>query len=79
MRQEPVSLVDIQEGKEGTIVSVRGGRMAVKRLSDLGLTPQTHIKILRKIRYHGPVRVEVRNSSLVIGRGLAQKIMVQPK
>lgn len=79
MDLKSISLTDIKKGQRGTIVSILGGQMAVKRLSDLGLTPGTEIKVLRKIQLYGPVEIEVRGSNIALGRGLALKIQIKPK
>jgi ferrous iron transport protein A len=72
-----VYLINLKEGEKAIITSIVGGWQATKRLADLGLTPNTQIKILRKALM-GPLEIEVKNSRLVIGRGLASKILVQP-
>lgn len=72
-------LTEIKEGEVGIIVSVIGGEKATKRLADLGLTPGTKIKVVRKALFSGPLQIEVCDSKLVIGWGLASKIMVAPK
>lgn len=77
--KDQISLVELKDGETGIIVSVHGGKMLTKRLADLGLTPGIEIKILRKTFFSGPVQVEVFGSRLVLGRGLAAKIMVEPK
>lgn len=69
-------LTDMKEGQTGIIISVAGGRGATKRLADLGLMPGTEIKVIRKALFSGPVKVLVRGSRIVIGRGLASKIIV---
>ena len=79
MEKKQINITDAKEGQKVTVVSILGGRMAVKRLSDLGLTPQTEIKIVKKIPYRGPIEIEVRGSNIVVGRGLASKILVEPK
>lgn len=79
MKKRLFSLVDIKEGQSGNIILINGGRMAVKRLADLGLTPGTEIVMLKKIPYHGPVEIQARGSNLVLGRGIATKVMVEPK
>ncbi len=71
------SLVDLKDGQKGYIVAVTGGRMAAKRLADLGLTPGVEIKILRKSLFSGPVQVEFCGSKFLLGRGLASKIIVK--
>ena len=74
-----MSITEIQEGQSGTIVSILGGRMAIKRLADLGLTPGTEFKVLRKIQRYGPIEIEVRGSNIVLGRGIALKIQIAPR
>ena len=74
-----MSITEIQEGQSGTIVSIHGGRMAVKRLADLGLTPGTEFKVLRKIQRYGPIEINVRGSNIVLGRGIALKIQIAPR
>ena len=79
MEKKQINITDAKEGQKVTVVSILGGQMAIKRLSDLGLTPQTEIKIVKKIPYRGPIEIEVRGSNIVVGRGLASKILVEPK
>jgi Fe2+ transport system protein FeoA len=74
-----MSLTDIKDGQIGIIVSILGGKKASKRLADLGLTTGTEIILLRRTFFSGPVQIEVSGSKLVIGRGLASKIMVELK
>jgi Fe2+ transport system protein FeoA len=79
MEQEDIGIAHFKEGQAGNIVTITGGRMVVKRLADLGLTPGTEIKLIRKIRPHGPVELQVRGSKIVLGRGIASKIRIKPK
>ena len=71
------TLIKLKEGQVAEIVSVAGGWRATQRLADLGLTPGTQIKLLRKAPLWGPVEIEVRGSRLVLGRGLATKVLVK--
>lgn len=72
-------LTELEDGQAGIIVSITGGEKALKRLADLGLSPGTEIKVLRKGLFSGPVQVEATGSKLVIGRGLASKIIIELK
>lgn len=72
-------LSDLKPGQEGEIISVIGGFMANKRLADLGITSGTKIKVIKKAPLSGPVKIEVMGSKLVLGRGLASKILVKIK
>jgi len=73
------NLTDLKVGQSGMIIAVGGGRMPAKRLADMGLTPGTAIKVLRKTLFSGPVQIEVCGSRLVLGRGLATRIIVEPR
>jgi ferrous iron transport protein A len=53
--------------------------MLTKRLADLGITSGTVVKVIRKTLFSGPVQVEVAGSRLVLGWGLASKILVEIK
>jgi ferrous iron transport protein A len=72
-------LADLEDGQTGVIVSVLGGKMLTKRLADLGITSGKDVRVIRKTIFSGPVQVEVAGSKLVIGWGLASKIMVEVK
>lgn len=71
-----IPLINLKPGEVAEIVSVVGGWMATKRLADLGLTPGTKIKVLRRAPFWGPIEVEVRGSKIVLGRRLTAKILV---
>ncbi|HSL85923.1 MAG TPA: FeoA family protein [Bacteroidales bacterium] len=72
-------LTGMKDGQAGIIVSVTGGHNATKRLADLGLSPGTRIRLMRKALFSGPVQVDVNGSRLVLGWGLASKIIVRPE
>jgi ferrous iron transport protein A len=78
-KKDKTILTDIKDGETGIIVSVLGGRMLTKRLADLGLSSGTEIKVLRRTLFSGPIQIEVCGSKLVLGRGLASKILVELK
>jgi len=69
-------LTQAEENEEVVIISLGAGRIATKRLVDMGLVPGTKIKILRKAPL-GPIEIEVKGSKLALGRGLATKIFVK--
>jgi ferrous iron transport protein A len=73
------TLTEMEDGHTGIIVSVLGGKILTKRLADLGITSGTKVKVIRKTLFSGPVQVEVAGSRLVLGNGLASKILVELK
>lgn len=72
-----VQLTSLKEGDEGEIAVIRAGRAATQRLNEMGLVPETRIKVLRKGALKGPIEIGVRNSRLIIGAGLASKIYIR--
>lgn len=72
-----INLSALKESDECEITLIKAGRAALQRLNEMGLVPETKIKILRKGLMRGPIEIGVRNSHLVIGSGLASKIYVK--
>jgi len=72
-----ISLGELKKEQEAEIISIDAGWRATKRLADLGLVPETKIKILRNAPILGPIEIQVRGSRVVIGRGLASKILIK--
>jgi ferrous iron transport protein A len=62
------------EGNEGVVITVSGGHGLVRKLSDLGFVPGTRVKVLSNSR--GPILINVRDSRIAMGRGMAMKILV---
>ncbi len=48
-----------------------------KRLMDMGLTPGTKVTVVKAAPFHGPFEVLVRGSRLALGRGMAERILVE--
>lgn len=71
------SLIECQNGEEVTVLRVNAGLMAKKRLADLGIVPGVKIIKKQSALFRGPVEIIVRGSKLVIGQGLASKILVR--
>ena len=63
-------------GEEVTIVDIRAGRGLTRRLADMGLTPETTIRVISS-HMPGPILIDLRGSRLVLGFGVAQKVMVE--
>ena len=70
-------LTDCDKGEEVVVLSVNAGRNAKTRLANLGLVPGVKIIKRKKAPFRGPVQIIVKGSSLVLGRGLASKIVVK--
>jgi Fe2+ transport system protein FeoA len=69
-------LSDCETGEELFVISVDAGRKAKNRLANLGIVPGVKIIKNKAAPFHGPVEIIVKGASLVLGRGLAEKIRV---
>ncbi|RLI22467.1 hypothetical protein DRO54_01010 [Candidatus Bathyarchaeota archaeon] len=76
--EETVPLSQLLEGEEAIVSYLLGGYGMVKRLTEMGLTPGTRIKIMRRGLLRGPIQVEVRGSCLALGHGVASRVFVKP-
>ena len=84
-------LSDLRDGESGIVISIgtgggrgKGGTKQTergwgfrKRLEDMGLTPGTKVIVVRSAPFSGPLEIHVRGSRLAIGRGMAQRILVE--
>lgn len=68
-------LAIVQSGRRVRIVTVNGGYRLKARLAAMGLVPGEEVKVLRS-SIHGPFLVEVKDSKIMLGRGMVQKILV---
>jgi ferrous iron transport protein A len=71
-------LTTVSPGAEVTLVAVNAGRGLVRRLSDIGLYPGVSLKVIHSGR-PGPFVIQVGDSRLALGHGVAQKILVKVK
>ncbi len=71
------SLVDLKERNRGRVVSIRGNNKVIRRLLDMGITPNAIIKIIKVAPLGGPVEISVRDSNLALGRSIASNVFVE--
>jgi len=77
LEKKRVSLVEMLPGQEGTIVAIDGGQGMVNRLWVMGIFPGRKVTKLSSLPAQGPVVIKVGNQELALGRGMAQKVMVE--
>ena len=69
-------LSHVEQGKEVILKTIQGGIGFKSRLYSMGLLPGTKLLVLRQGAC-GPIVLRVRDSSLAIGHGMAEKIKVE--
>ena len=68
-------LAIVQAGRRVRLIAVDAGHGLQGRLAATGLVPGVEIEVLRN-SMHGPFLVEVKGSRIMLGRGMAHKIIV---
>lgn len=70
-------LSEISTGKQVILTSVLVGLELTSRLTSLGLTPGVEVQVLQN-HGRGPIIINVRGTHVALGRGEAEKLMVEP-
>lgn len=70
------SLSNLNTGKVGIIKILKGGHGFKSRLSVLGFTPGTKVRMIQNFG-RGPVIVEIKDTNIALGRGEALKIIIE--
>jgi len=73
---QQVPLAMVSSGEVVTMVSTRAGWGLTRRLADMGLVPGTKLRVINN-QMPGPLIIDLRGSRLVLGHGIAQKILVE--
>lgn len=60
------------------IVRITGGSSFKSKMISMGLMPGTEVEILNCDGCVGPMAIRVNQTRVVIGRGMADKIVVEP-
>jgi ferrous iron transport protein A len=69
-------LSDARVGKSYTMLGLAGGSRFQEKIYSMGLNPGVKFKILLNSG-HGPIELEVRQTKLAIGRGMARRIRIK--
>ncbi len=72
-----IPLAMVSDKDEVKLVEIHGGRRMRKRLADLGLNIGMTLRVIQH-NGHGPIILAVKDARMAIGRGMAQRILVEP-
>lgn len=67
-------LAELNPGDNGTVKKICAGSCATKRLYEMGFNTGAKVKVLKNDA--GPIIVSLSGNKIAVGRGLAQKIIV---
>ncbi len=65
-----------QKNEDVIVLSVNSGMKAKNHLANFVIVPGSIIKKKKEAPLRGPLEIEVKGSKIVIGRGIASKILV---
>ena len=74
-----ISLLELQAGKEAKIVRLDEGCGFGKKIATLNLRVGKTVKKITTQPLAGPVVLEIDNTKVALGRGMAMKIFVEVK
>ena len=69
------SLGSVRNGESVRIRKMDGGHQFLSRLASLGFTPGVQLEVIQNYG-HGPIIVRLRDTRVALGRGEAEKILV---
>jgi DtxR family Mn-dependent transcriptional regulator len=75
---EEIAIAKLGTGESGIVKSYASGRAMLGRCLSMGFTPGSLVKMLKNFG-SGPVLVKVHDTEVVLGRGIADKIVVTRK
>jgi DtxR family transcriptional regulator, Mn-dependent transcriptional regulator len=74
-----VSLLDVNPGTEATIMRIADEDPDLLRhVAELTLTPGSRVKVVKQAPFDGPITLDADGELIVIGRPLAQHLLVKP-
>ncbi len=68
-------LTQIKEGRTVRLVSIESGYGLKNRLASMGVRPQTEFTVINN-HHPGPFMITVKGCKMMLGRGVADKLMV---
>lgn len=69
------SLIQLNPGDKGKVQKIDAGGNATRRLYEIGFNTGSNVQVLKNDR--GPLIVSLSGNKIAVGRGLAQKIIVE--
>jgi ferrous iron transport protein A len=73
----PTTLDQVHENQKAKVIDIQGGQGIRQRLGQMGIHPGDIITMLRYGALRGPILIEVHDSQVALGRGIASRIIVE--
>lgn len=75
--EQPQPLAGMAPGRRIVIVDLDAGRELWLRLESMGIFPDIEATVMSNYN-HGPLLLAVGDNRIMLGRGMAEKVIVQP-
>jgi len=69
-------LSEIESGKKVKVIAIKAGREAKRKLKNLGIFENVEIEVIKN-DFWGPLKIRIYQKEVLIGRGLASKVIVK--
>ncbi|HWQ84465.1 MAG TPA: FeoA family protein [Anaerolineales bacterium] len=69
-------MVKLVSGQSGIVRQLKGGHQFTNQVASMGFTPGAEVTIIQNYN-HGPLIVALRDTRLALGRGEAERILVE--
>ena len=70
-------LAHLNQSENGRIVEIKGGFHFQRKMCTMGLREGSILRVVSKQPLMGPITIAIGNCHMTIGRGMAQKIVVE--
>lgn len=70
-------LLQVSPGTTVRVIDFDGGVNLRSKLTQYGIYPGDHLRLMRKAPFGGPLLVECNGREIALGRGVADKILVE--
>ena len=74
-----VDLTEMRPGETGTVIETAGGCEFERRIQSMGIRIGKEIKKVSSHFWRGPQTIQIDNTQIALGFGMARKIMVEVK
>jgi len=72
-----IDLTQMQPGETGIVKEIQGGQGLVRKLQSMGVRPGKKIIKVSSHFWRGPQTIEVDNTQIAVGFGMARRILVE--
>jgi len=73
---DAITLIEIERGRDAIVMQLDGGQLFQEKAESLGLRTGVRIRKLSSQVMHGPVTIQIGNTKVALGYGMAKKIFV---